>query len=69
MSTVKPYRKNASDEVLRINVIKQDFSPSCPNCVWASDITYLRVKASTLIFVLLWTCFLEKLFLGSLIFL
>lgn len=44
MSTVKPYRKNASDEILRTNVIKQDFSPSCPNCVWASDITYLRVN-------------------------
>lgn len=44
MSTSKPFKKsNVQNSVSRENLIKQNFSPSSPNCVWVSDITYLNV--------------------------
>lgn len=43
MSTAKSYKKKNLDNTVRDNVIKQNFSTSLPNCVWVSDITYLKV--------------------------
>lgn len=43
MSSAKAYKKNNLDNAFRDNILKQNFSTSFPNCVWVSDITYLKV--------------------------
>ena len=43
MSTAKSYKKNNLDNMVRDNILKQNFSTILPNCVWVSDITYLKV--------------------------
>lgn len=43
MSTAKSYKKSKLDNAVRENILKQNFSTNLPNCVWVSDITYLKV--------------------------
>ncbi len=43
ISTAKSYKKNNLDNAVRDNILKQNFSTNLPNCVWVSDITYLKV--------------------------
>ena len=43
MSTAKSYKKSKLDNEVRDNILKQNFSTNLPNCVWISDITYLKV--------------------------
>lgn len=43
MSTAKSYKKSKLYNEVRDNILKQNFSTNLPNCVWVSDITYLKV--------------------------